>query len=99
MAKMELSDDLFIQCDECGEQHRIDKDCLDYDVECIDEDRGMGAEYEHTFSGEETCSKCDNLMSFRVMGYEYPEGAYNSQEKEARGCSFISEPKIEIDWE
>lgn len=95
MAEMELLEDLFIRCNKCGKKHRINKDWLEYSVEFIDE-RGMGAEFEHTFVGEEQCDECDNRMSFRVMGYEYPEGAYNNQQKESKGCSFISEPVVDI---
>ncbi len=38
-------------------------------------------------------------MLYKVMGYEYPEGAYNSQDTEVSGCEFISRPVIDIVWE
>lgn len=98
MVQMVLLEDLHIICNECKKEHRIDKDCLEYDVEFLEE-RGMGAEFEHDFRGEERCSKCGNWMSFTVMGYEYPEGAYNSQDKESFGCTFIREPVVGIVWE
>ena len=42
-------------------------------------ERGMGAEYEHDFYWEEQCEECGNWMSCNVIGFEYSEGAYNSQ--------------------
>ena len=32
------------------------------------------------------------------MGYEYPEGAFNSMDYETSGCEFIVAPEVDIDW-
>ena len=97
MAQMALLGDLHIRCSNCGKKHIIPKDYLDYNIVFLEE-RGMGAEYEHDFTGEERCSKCGNWMSYKVMGYEYPEGAFNSMDYETSGCEFIEAPNVDIDW-
>lgn len=98
MSCMEIIDNFRIQCDECGEKYLIDKDSLDVDSVCIGEG-GMGSEIEHDFIGEFRCGKCGNWISFKVMGYEYPEGAYNSHGQESRGCTFLDQPMVDMKWD
>lgn len=98
MAQMELLEDIYIKCEECGAKYKIDKDSLEYESDFIGE-RGMGAEFEHDFYGEEQCEECGNWMFYKIMGYEYPEGAYNSQDTETSGCEFTRQPVIDIAWE
>ena len=97
MARMELTEDLYIKCEECGAEYKIDKDSIEYKPDCIGE-RQTGAEYEHDFYGEGQC-ECGNWMSYKVIGYEYPVGAYNSQITETTGCEFIRQPVVDIVWE
>lgn len=97
MSQMEILKDLHIRCDKCGKEYLINKDYLEYDSECIDE-RQMGAEFEHDFSGEKECDNCGNWMYFKVRVFEYPEGAFNSYDTETRGCEFIKKPVFSIDW-
>lgn len=98
MAQMKILEDLYIKCGECGAEYRIDKDGLEYEAEYMGE-RGMGAEIEHDFYGEAQCEECENWMLYKVIGYEYPEGAYNSQDTDTSGCEFIRRPMIDIAWE
>ncbi len=98
MAHMELLDNIFIKCEECGAEYRIDKDSLEYETNIIG-NGGMGVEYEHDFSGEKQCEKCANRMYYKIIGYEYPVGAYNSQDTKTFGCTFTRRPVIDIVWE
>jgi len=72
-------------CPYCGKVVKIDN-LSDYmDSDCIEEDRGMGAEYEHSVSDcEIECPKCKK--DFEIVGsvYEYPEGAFNYETLEAK---------------
>ncbi len=52
MAQMELLEDIYIKCEECGAEYRIDKDSLEYEADSIGEG-GMGTEVEHDFYGRE----------------------------------------------
>ncbi len=97
MAQMALFKNLHVECDECGKKQWINKGYLDYDTEFLGE-RGMGAEIEHDFTGEFECKKCGSWMSIKIIGYEYPEGALNDVNTETRGCVFLENPEIGIDW-
>ena len=70
-----------ISCPHCGE--KITEDWSDYitDTELCDDDRGMGEEYEHTVYCEEfECPKCRELFTVSGHIWEYPVGAYNSDD-------------------
>ena len=70
-----------INCPHCGAE--INENWAEYVVssDVIDEDRGMGAEIEHSIECDSyECPECGK--SFNVSGsvWEYPEGAYNHHE-------------------
>ena len=75
---MELLEDVFIRCSRCGKVTGIHKE--DFDFESYVYDRGdnrMGEEIEFRHEGYIECDQCDNEISFRISGYEYPIGAFN----------------------
>lgn len=94
---MILTGNLMIRCSSCGSIYRIDTDFLDEDVVYIGEGN-MGEQYEHAFPGEIKCDHCGQLMSFKLLCYEYPVGAKDYQDTEAEGCEIIEEPYIEIEF-
>lgn len=70
-----------VECPHCGAS--ITNDWSDYiaSSDVIDEDRGMGAEIEHTIECDEfECPECHKLFSVSGSVWEYPEGAYNYHE-------------------
>ena len=81
---MELSQDVILECNNCGHQNIIDK--KSFEVEEYSSERKMGPEIEWDFHGDFNCEQCGHLMECRIMGYEYPEGALNSWDKEVSGC-------------
>ena len=93
---MELKNDLVIQCDECGEIIIVDKDSLDVEVSFYE--RNMGDEIEYDFSGETDCENCGNAISYKVMGFEYPVGAYNYDCYESDGGTLLQEPSVDVDY-
>ena len=73
-----------VSCPHCGAE--VIEDWSDYieSSDVVDENRGMGAETEHSIECEDfVCPECDKM--FRVTGsvWEYPEGAYNYHELHA----------------
>ena len=95
---MKVEGNLIIRCSQCGEEYSINTDYLDEDVDFIGEG-GMGAQYQHTFSGELECEHCGQYMTFRLIGYEYPIGAKEFQDSEAEGCDIIEEPDLEMEYD
>ena len=94
---MLLTGDLIIRCLSCGAEYRIDTDNLDEDVTYIGEG-GMGEQFQHSFPGEIECERCSQLLSFRLLGFEYPVGAKEYQTSESDGCEIIEEPYMEMDY-
>lgn len=95
---MILVGDLIIRCEACGEEYKIDTDSLDKNVISIGE-FAMGNRVQHEFFGENKCEKCGQLMSFKLLGFEYPIGAKEYQESEVDGCEVIQEPYMEMEYE
>jgi len=93
---MRLENDLVIQCDSCGEVIVIDKDTLDVDV--FSYERNMGEEIEYDFIGETKCDKCGKPISYKVMGFEYPVGAYNYDCYECAGGTFLQSPSVSVEY-
>ena len=78
-----------LKCNECGHVLQIKTSALNVTEEILDPDRQMGQEYEYDFKGDFQCSKCRNDMQVCIKGFEYPKGAYNSQDEETHGCSIL----------
>lgn len=70
-----------VDCPHCGATITQNWSGYIASSDVVDEDRGMGAEIEHTIECDEfECPECHK--SFTVSGsiWEYPEGAYNYHE-------------------
>ena len=83
-----------LKCNECGHVLQIKPSALNVTEDILDPDRQMGPEYEFDFMGEFQCSECCNDMQVCIKGFEYPEGAYNSQDEETYGCSIVDPVNI-----
>ena len=94
---MQVSNDFYIECNECGNVILIKVDDLDYETYVYN--RPMGEEIEYDYSGEICCDNCHTWINFIIRGYEYPIGAFNFSDTECRGGRFIDEPSVEIDYE
>lgn len=87
--------DFKIKCDYCGREYDISAYTLE--IDCAYDDRPMGTEVQHIFYGEMEC-QCGNEMSYTITAVEYPEGAYNFHICESRGCSYVVEPGVEMEY-
>lgn len=63
-------------CPKCG--HEFSINLLDYSQSIISDERGMGAEYEHSVDCEDECENCGAKYKIDGAIYEYPVGAYNN---------------------
>lgn len=74
-----------VTCPHCGTQ--TVQDWSDYVVssDVVDEDRGMGAEIEHSIECNKfVCPNCGKKFSVSGSVWEYPEGVYNHHELHTR---------------
>ncbi len=94
---MILIGNLIIRCSTCGAEYIINTGSLEEDAYIIGE-FGMGNRIEHAFAGEIDCDKCGQCMSYRLLGYEYPENAKEYQKSEVEGCEIIEEPYMEMNY-
>lgn len=44
------------------------------------------------------CSECGNHMQYVIRAYEYHTGVLNYDDYESKGCSFVQEPSIEVNY-
>ena len=63
-------------CPKCG--HVFSVNLLDYSQSIISDERGMGAEYEHSVDYDDECENCGAKFKINGAIYEYPIGSYNS---------------------
>lgn len=73
-----------VECPHCNETISYDWSEFVISSDVVDEDRGMGAETEHTIECYDfECPHCH--QTFNVFGsvWEYPVGAYNYHELNA----------------
>lgn len=94
---MELLEDVFIRCSRCGKVTGIHKEDFDFETYVYDRgDNRMGEEIEFRHEGYIECDQCDNEISFRISGYEYPIGAFNYEDIEITGGRFEEEPHMGV---
>lgn len=91
-----LISDFTVRCENCGKEWRVSPDSLELDWAYAD--CSMGTEVQHIFYGEMEC-QCGNNLSYRIIAVEYPEGAYNFHECESKGCTYVDEPDVEMEYE
>ena len=92
---IELLEDVFIRCEQCGRIIGIHKEDFDFESYVYDHgENGMGEEIKYRHDGFIECDGCGNEISFRISGYEYPVGAFNYEDSEITGGSFDKEPHM-----
>lgn len=94
---MRVANDFDVRCNRCGRIVYFYADEFDEYTTCAYE-RNMGTEIEFDFPCEKDC-KCGNSILVHVMGYEYPEGAFNYTSVECDGGEFLLKPSAEMDYE
>ena len=73
-----------VECPNCGAQNGID--CEDYITDEISYERQMGPEIEHCFDCEDyECISCGETFHIHGSIYEYPIGAYDSEDIKVEG--------------
>lgn len=95
---MDLLEDIFIQCGRCGKIIGIHKEDIEFETYIYDHgDHGMGEEIEFRHNGFiKKCDNCKNGISFRLSGFEYPVGAFNSEDNEIEGGRFDEVPHMGV---
>jgi len=87
---------LKIKCDKCG--HIISIPCNELEFENVAaEEREMGPEITHSATGEVKCPNCGNDISYEYNVWEYPVGAFNTDEVNIEGGKLIEKCEILID--
>ena len=92
---MELENNILIQCD-CGNVIEVDKDYFETDTYSYE--RSMGEEIEYDFACDCTCENCGRDLLIKIIGYEYPAGAFNYSSHECEGGQFLQEPSVGIEY-
>lgn len=70
-----------VDCPHCGVSVTQNWSAYIASSNVVNENRGMGAEIEHTIECDEfECPDCHKLFSVSGSVWEYPEGAYNYHE-------------------
>lgn len=94
---MGLLEDIFIQCEKCGKIIGIRKEDIEFETCIYDHgDHGMGEEIEFRHDGFIECDNCENGISFRLSGFEYPVGAFNFEDNEIEGGRFNEIPHMGV---
>lgn len=94
---MELSDNIHIQCSRCNHKFIIDKDFYEPNISYYDHGtNGMGEEVEYSIEDDIRCEICNNNISFKISGSEYPIGVFNSSDHSISGATFVSNPTFEM---
>jgi hypothetical protein len=77
-----------VKCNDCGNEFELS---LDYRGVTEVNQREMGAEMFHEWSGEDECPKCGSEVSLTYELFEYPEWAENDEDTECSGCEVVIE--------
>jgi hypothetical protein len=85
----ELTKIFFVKCEECEKESEVD---TEYQGVVETEQRAMGTEYTHVWSGDANCPQCKNDLHVEYTRWEYPMGWMNFDDLEADGCEIIQEP-------
>ena len=80
------NDSLLIRCNTCGELFELNAGdlCFDWEGGVVD-DRGMGPEAEYESQEYCSCPNCGNQLDLTLQVWEYPMGAFNTQNIEING--------------
>lgn len=94
---MELLNDIVIRCGKCMESLVFPK--ANFDANTYFEshsENGMGDEAVYLIDDDLECAKCGNKISIKVYGSEYPVGAFNFENCEIDGGTFIEQPHMSM---
>lgn len=91
-----LTNDLVIQCSNCREIHKIDKDSLE--IKTFFDERQMGASVDYDYSGEIICTVCRDDIFYNIRAAEYPVGALEYYNYECRGGVFLQSPEVAVNY-
>lgn len=94
---MFLLEDPIIKCSGCGKRYKIQRNMFD-DNPCSAGEFNMGQSIAHDFAFDGQCRYCGNSFSVKIIGYEYPVGALEFQDKETHGCDLEKMPSIGFDY-
>lgn len=91
---MEITNEIIIKCEKCGEIIAVSPDDFDYEIST--EERGMGEEITYFYVHDFQCENCYHDIRIEVTAVEYPVGAFNYQSSTIEGAEFIEEPNVDI---
>ena len=94
---MKIMDNFIIKCNNCNNQVEIDKEDLEHIASS--NERNMGPEIQHDFTGIYNCDKCSNEISFTISGWEYPSRINNYEDSTIDGGEFVDVPSVDINHE
>ncbi|WXG46134.1 MAG: hypothetical protein WED05_05635 [Candidatus Atabeyarchaeum deiterrae] len=79
-----------VECGNCRSHVELE---AYYDGVVEVDDREMGTENLHEWSGEIECPSCGNLLEVVYRVWEYPVMCFNTDETECEGCKLLPEKK------
>lgn len=85
----ELTKTFFVKCEECETKSEV---VTEYQGVVETDQRAMGTEYTHVWSGDWNCPHCKNDLHVEYTRWEYPMGWLNFDDLEANGCEIVQEP-------
>jgi hypothetical protein len=77
-----------VKCEQCEHEFEIE---TYYNGVVNTEQRSMGPEYCHEWSGDMDCPNCGSEISILHELFEYPQYFYNSEDTECTGCELLPE--------
>lgn len=87
-----------VQCKKCSQLFFLDVNEFDGPEINIDE-RNMGYETQYIWEYIGECNNCNNEISVIIEGWEYPQGVFNYDEFNSRGCKIVEKPLLKIHFE
>jgi predicted nucleic acid-binding protein len=82
----------FVKCEKCEEESKVE---TEYQGVVEVEQRSMGSESTHVWSGNANCPNCDNDLHVEYTQWEYPMNWISYDELEAEGGSIVQEKPLD----
>ena len=83
---IEVSGVVTLQCNQCKKTHNVQAPPADEWQEVERDERQMGPESNWEYTEEIDCS-CGSTLRLTVNAWEYPEGAFNTDEYSTSDCT------------
>lgn len=94
---MELLNDIEVRCNNCGRVTTVYKDEIDFYTTSYDHGENcMGEEIGYYSDGKIECCYCGQNMKLHISGFEYPIGAFDSEDSDIIGGAFVISPHMGI---